>query len=126
MNIDPPRRAAVYHVARREAWLQALREGVYRGGPDCLRDGFIHFSEASQVRRSLARHFAGEDDLVLLAAAPETLGPDLRWEASAGGDLYPHFYGVLAPGQLVEIGPVERDAEGRHRLPEGFADGAGA
>jgi uncharacterized protein (DUF952 family) len=33
---------------------------------------------------------------VLIAVESEALGPDLRWEKSRGGDLFPHHYGPLA------------------------------
>ena len=59
------------------------------------RDGFIHLSAADQLEGTLAKHFAREDGLVLLALDPARLGPHLKWEASRGGALFPHLYAPL-------------------------------
>jgi uncharacterized protein (DUF952 family) len=37
-------------------------------------DGFIHFSTADQVAETAARHFAGEDGLILAAFEADDLG----------------------------------------------------
>jgi uncharacterized protein (DUF952 family) len=43
----------------------------------------------------LEKHFKGKADLVLIAFAEDKLGPDLKWEVSRGGELFPHLYGHL-------------------------------
>ena len=61
-----------------------------------LEDGFVHLSTAHQVKETARRHFAERDDLVLIEILQEHLPPDtLRWEASRGGDLFPHVYGDI-------------------------------
>ncbi|MCC6877982.1 MAG: DUF952 domain-containing protein [Sandaracinaceae bacterium] len=73
------------------------------------RDGFVHLSDASQVRETARRHFAGQPDLVLIELDAERLAPGtLRWEPSRGGALFPHVHGdvpleaILAVHDLVE------------------------
>jgi uncharacterized protein (DUF952 family) len=39
----------IYKICPASAWREAERQGVYRGSADDTRDGFIHFSLASQV-----------------------------------------------------------------------------
>ena len=81
----PPRTAAkprpvalVYKICSRALWEEAERAGAFAGAPVDRRDGYIHFSTAEQVRETAARHFAGEDDLVLVAVDAAALGTALR------------------------------------------------
>ena len=60
---------------------------------------------AHQVRGVCDRHFAGEDDLVLLTIEADRLGPALKWETSHKGEAYPHLYGPL-PLALVRPSPT--------------------
>jgi uncharacterized protein (DUF952 family) len=69
----------------------------------------------------LAKYFAGQRDLVLLAVDPEQLGERLRWETSRGGELFPHLYGPLDLAHVISVEAVELQQDGSHRLPEGIA-----
>ena len=42
-----------------------------------LTDGYIHFSSGAQARETAKRHFAGMDDLLLIAVDAEALGEKL-------------------------------------------------
>ena len=109
---------AIYKICRAEEWREAERERVFRGAPVDLRDGFIHFSTADQLAETAARHFAGVDNLVLVAVDPATLGAAVRWEPSRGGALFPHLYGTLPLDAVAWCVPLPLDAGGRHVLPE--------
>ena len=98
-------RHAIYKVCPAAEWHAAVAAGVFRGSAVDLRDGFIHFSTSAQLDETLRRHFAGQENLVLVEVDPADLGafaagspgggPYLRWEPSRGGDLFPHLYGEL-------------------------------
>jgi uncharacterized protein (DUF952 family) len=107
----------VYKICPRELWAQAERERVFRGAPVDRADGYIHFSTADQVRETAAKHFAGADDLVLVAVESETLGPSLKWEPSRGGALFPHLYGELPLSAARWVEPLPLGPDGRHRFP---------
>lgn len=96
----------IYKICPRAAWETACSRGVYRGSADDLRDGFIHFSRADQVQGTLAKHFAGQRDLVLVSVDAATLGEALRFEPSRGGALFPHLYGALDTSLALEIVPL--------------------
>jgi uncharacterized protein (DUF952 family) len=87
----------IYKILGAEAWQNAVENGVFAGSAVDLSDGFMHFSDATQVIETAARHFAGQSGLVLVAIDSADLGEALRWEASRGGALFPHLYGVLDP-----------------------------
>ncbi|MCB1742844.1 MAG: DUF952 domain-containing protein [Gammaproteobacteria bacterium] len=110
----------IYHVCERAAWQAAQTAGVYEGSAQDRADGFIHFSDLSQVRASTARHRAGQDDLVLLCVDPRPLGSALRYEPSRGGRLFPHLYAVLPLSAVREVHALELGADGRHVFPHGF------
>jgi uncharacterized protein (DUF952 family) len=108
----------IYKICDLALWQDASREGQLRGAPVDLRDGFIHFSTATQVAETAARHFAGAADLVLVAVDAPVLGAALKWEPSRGGALFPHLYGPLPIEAVRWVAPLPLDADGRHVFPE--------
>ncbi len=109
----------IYKIFRRPEWDTLARDGASTGAPVDLRDGYIHLSTAQQVMDTAARHFAGESDLVLVAVAADRLGPDLRWEPSRGGALFPHLYRPLRLTDVVWDKSLPLGAAG-HIFPEGM------
>jgi uncharacterized protein (DUF952 family) len=108
----------IYKICSLPLWEEAQRDGVFKGAAVDLRDGFIHFSTAPQVRETAARHFAGIFGLVLIAVDAEALTDALRWEPSRGGDLFPHLYGALPLAAVLWTQPLPLDAGGQHAFPE--------
>ena len=76
---------SVYKICAASDWESAVRAGVYRGSPDDVRDGFIHFSLAHQVVETARKYFAHRADLVLVEIPASCLGDQLRFEVSRGG-----------------------------------------
>lgn len=108
----------LYKILPAADWLDATAKGRFGGSPADLKDGFIHLSAAHQVRETAARHFAGQEGLVLAAFPEEALG-GLRWEASRGGDLFPHVYGPIDTRLACEVHPLPLET-GAHRFPPGI------
>lgn len=109
----------LYKIMSAAQWQAAKDRGVFEGSAVDMKDGFIHLSTAAQMRETAARHFTGQDGLVLIGFKEEEL-PNLKWEPSRGGDLFPHVYGVIAPSLAVSEHPLPL-ANGVHRFPEGAA-----
>jgi uncharacterized protein (DUF952 family) len=109
--------AIVYKICDSALWHQAQRDGIFRGAPIDLADGYIHFSAADQVAETAAKHFAGRDNLVLVAVTAAALGPALRWETSRGGALFPHLYGPLPLASVRWVEPLRLGADGRCIFP---------
>lgn len=93
----------IFKIATRAQWQEAEATGTFAGAPVDLRDGYIHFSTAEQLDETLAKHFAGQRDLVLIAVEAEALGDALRWEVSRGGALFPHLYAPLPVAAAVRV-----------------------
>jgi uncharacterized protein (DUF952 family) len=113
--------SAIYKICERLAWEEAEQSGAFRGAGADLRDGFIHFSTAAQVRETAAKHFAGMADLMLIAVDADALDRALKWEASRGGNLFPHLYGALPLTAVIWARPPPLDANRRHIFPEFMA-----
>lgn len=107
----------IYKICPQSLWRQAEREGVLAGAPVDLADGFIHFSTGAQVRETAAKHFSGQDDLLLVAVDEEKLGEKLRYEISRGGQPFPHLYAPLPLSAVHWVKPLPLDADGRHAFP---------
>ena len=108
----------IFKILRRSEWDVFRADGATRGAPVDLADGYIHFSTTTQVAETVAKHFADESDLVLVACNPDALGPALKWEPSRGGALFPHLYRVLTQADVVWDKSLPLGATG-HIFPEG-------
>ena len=93
-------------------WDEIRQLIAWDGSPHDLRDGFIHFSTASQLADTVRKHYAGQSDLMLLAVNAEALGADLKWEPSRGGDLFPHLYGPLSISAVVSAEKLALSPDG--------------
>ena len=108
----------IYKILTGPEWAELERAGETRGAPVDLADGFVHFSTGSQVRETAAKHFSGQERLMLLAMRADALGDALRWEPSRGGALFPHLYGPLRRADVTWACPLPLGADGAHVFPE--------
>ena len=95
----------ILKVLRAEEWAALCALKVTNGAPIDQKDGYIHFSTPEQVDETVARHFAGETGLWLLTYDAASLGPELIFEPSRGGLLFPHLYGPLRLSEACLIRP---------------------
>lgn len=107
----------IYKIAPSALWREAETAGRFLGAPVDLADGFIHFSTAGQVRETASRHFAGQDDLLLIAADEAKLGPMLKYETSRGGALFPHLYDPFLLDAVAWVRPLPIGPDGTHVFP---------
>lgn len=107
----------IYKILPASLWAAAQDEGALRGSAVDVADGYIHFSTAGQAAETAAKHFAGENDLVLLQVDADTLGAALKWEPSRGGALFPHLYAPLKIEHVIRADPLPLGADGRHIFP---------
>jgi uncharacterized protein (DUF952 family) len=108
----------IYKITPASAWREAERQGVYRGSADDLRDGYIHFSTATQVAATARKHYFGQTGLFLVAVDADALGDALRWEASRNDELFPHLYGELDLGAVTDVFDLRARSDGTHDVPE--------
>jgi uncharacterized protein (DUF952 family) len=102
----------IYKILPRAEWLQAEAVGRFEGSAVDHADGFIHLSAADQAQETAAKWFAGQADLLLVSLEAEALGPDLKWEASRGGALFPHLYRPLLVSEALAVRPLALGPDG--------------
>ena len=107
----------IYKIFRADEWAELQSQSVTKGAPIDIADGYVHFSTAEQARETAAKHFAGEDGLILLALNSDALGDDLKWEPSRGGALFPHLYRELRLSDVLWDKPLPI-VDGIHQFPE--------
>ena len=110
----------IYKVLRGPEWRQFQDRRETAGAPVDLTDGYIHFSTAETVAETAAKHFAGEDGLMLVACEAEAMGEALTWEVSRGGALFPHLYREMRIADVAWSKPLPL-AGGVHIFPEGLS-----
>jgi len=108
----------IYKICAQAQWQAAQRDGYLAGSGDDARDGFIHFSTAAQLAETALKHFAGKTGLMLIAVNAEALEPELKWEPSRAGALFPHLYGALPLSAVQWARPLPDEVAGRRALPE--------
>jgi uncharacterized protein (DUF952 family) len=107
----------IYKIVGGAAFEAARSAGAFPQMPIDQKDGFVHFSTAAQLAETLRLHFAGQGDLVVFAVRPSDL-PDLRWEPSRGGQLFPHGHGALPASAVGRQVTLSVSADGDVRLPD--------
>ncbi len=108
----------IYKIMTNAQWAEFSAKGVFTGASIDLNDGYIHLSTASQVRETAAKHFGGQNNLMLVAIVGEKLGTALKFEVSRGGELFPHLYSSLTLEHVLWAKPLPLGATGLHVFPE--------
>ena len=101
-----------YKIIDAAEWREVVAEGVYAGSAFDLADGYIHLSTADQLDETARKHYAGRENLVLLTVDLTTLDHTIVWEASRGGALFPHIYGLLPVTAVRDASPYSSPAGG--------------
>ncbi len=114
----PTEQKIVYKICDQKLWSDAEKAGVFNGAEIDLADGFIHFSTFDQVASTLAKHFVGRQDLLLIAVDAEALGEKIVYEEARGGILFPHLYQPLLLDHVLWSKPIEISDDGQHIIPE--------
>ena len=101
----------IFHIATAADWRRALGSGTYTTstvGRTLDEEGFIPTSRRDQLPGVFERYYAGlREDLVLLTIDPARLESELRIDP-VGDDTYPHVYGPINRGAVVDVAPLNR------------------
>lgn len=107
----------IFKIVPRAEW--EAQSGDYHGSAHDRADGFLHFSTAAQLPETLRLYYAGQDDLMLIAADTDALGAALKRERSAArGEDFPHLFGTLTCDAMKWARPITRNADGSFKLPD--------
>ncbi|MCZ8321316.1 MAG: DUF952 domain-containing protein [Novosphingobium sp.] len=95
--------STAFKVLTAAQWAQWQADGLFRGAPIDLADGYIHLSAIEQLQGTLDKYFAGQAGLVIAEVDLALLGAAVRWEESRGGALFPHVYGLLPLTAVINV-----------------------
>jgi glutathione S-transferase len=90
---------SVVHIASPDDWARARASSTY-STRSLASEGFIHFSRWDQLADTVARHYAGVPDLLVLVVEPA----DLPFRVENG---FPHLYGELPLSAVTEVLPLD-------------------
>ncbi|NBB52322.1 DUF952 domain-containing protein [Rhizobium sp. CRIBSB] len=108
-----------FKIISAEDWAIFRSAGHYAGSVVDRADGYIHMSTAAQLPGTAGKHYAGLDALVLLTVSLEELGPELKWEPSRGGELFPHLYADLPLAAVIQSHDFAVATDGSLHCPDG-------
>lgn len=109
-----------YKILTGDQFAQFKADGLFTGAPVDLADGYIHMSTREQAAETVAKHFAGQDRLVMLMIDLAPFGDAVKWEVSRGGARFPHLYGDLPMSAVAGKVVLRLGDDGRHQFPAGF------
>ncbi|MCF6273925.1 MAG: DUF952 domain-containing protein [Rhodobacteraceae bacterium] len=107
----------IYKIFRAEEWQALLKNGETDGAPVDLADGYIHFSAAPQLAVTAEKYFSKVAGLMLLAVGSANI-PEIKWEPSRGGDMFPHLYRPLRMADVLWAKPLPYESS-KHVFPDG-------
>ena len=110
----------VYKLLLAYEWDVFQETGVFLGTPLDFNDGYIHLSTAEQVVETARLHFKDKGQLVLAEFHADDLGDSLIYEASRGGQMFPHQYGRLLMSQLRRHWDLNDLCNGAYSFPAEF------
>ncbi|WP_108660872.1 DUF952 domain-containing protein [Acuticoccus kandeliae] len=101
-----------YKILTAEELARMVVDRSFAGSADDLRDGFVHLSTSAQIPGTILRHFRENTSIFAVQCSVETMAADLKWEASRGGQLFPHLYRPLSLSDVTLIVPIPDEREG--------------
>jgi uncharacterized protein (DUF952 family) len=103
------------HICPRADW--EARDSAYRCA-SLVSERFIHCSWPEQVVATASRFFHAQRGLVLLVIDPAGVVADIRCEAAANGEMFPHIYGPLNADAVVSVLGFDPGVDGSFALPD--------
>lgn len=92
----------IYHIVLPESWWPQKDYPFYEH-ESLAAEGFIHCSYEHQIEGVIARYYPNVEHLFIMRIDPVHLEAKLVEEASTGGEVYPHIYGKINRGAIVEM-----------------------
>ena len=93
----------IYHLADTKEWEGQLTSDYFTPG-NFENEGFVHASNATQVKETYQKYYSNKDAIVLLTIIPEFLSGQLKYEFnSARNKAFPHIYAPINKTAIVRL-----------------------
>ncbi len=100
------------HLVPEAVWLARDPGDAY--GPDGWeREGFIHCTDGDREMVAVANRFYAADPRPFVALTVDLERTGSSWRFDDAERRYPHVYGPIDPGAVVEVRRMLRDEQGR-------------
>ena len=103
----------VYKILSIREWDEAQQLGYINTDLD-KKDGFIHFSDASQLAASLELYFSDHEEVILLLPKMKKIESHLKYESTDAGSkrkgFFAHLYGNLMIEDVEKSWSIKRGA----------------
>lgn len=109
----------IYKICKISEWSRAKKKKIFTGTKKDTEDGFIHFSNKSQVRSTLKKYFFNNDNLILIKVDVAKL-EKLTYEKSPNDILFPHLYSDLHFNHVKKTYKIILKKDGNHILPPNY------
>lgn len=93
---------AIFKIFQLGEWQAFKQSDVFKGSPDDLRDGFIHFSTQDQLAGTLTKYYHDKPRIIIAHVDASNWGEALKWEISRGGASFPHLYSALKMADVMQ------------------------
>ena len=110
----------IYKICSSSDWIKAKKSSRFNGTKKDKLDGYIHFSNKSQVLPTLKKYFSNEKDKLILLKVKTTKLDNLYWEKSRDSLLFPHLYSYLNLKYVAKVYKIILKKNGKHKLPPLF------
>jgi len=107
----------IYKVLTLDQWDAFKVKDVFTGSPVDLADGYIHMSCAAQLKETLDKWYADQDQVALLQIEASMIEADLKYEVSRGGAEFPHLFADLPMSSVRKVWLVSPEV-GVYSLPK--------
>lgn len=109
------REKIIFHIAKLSDYNLLKSNGRYQC-ESLEGEGFIHCCDEEQLQGVLERYYNGVNDVILFRLDGELIEADLVYENTSGGEeLFPHIYGPINPGAIVETFPFDLKSDKRRK-----------
>ena len=107
----------IYKILTLDQWESFQTEFSFKGSPVDLSDGYIHMSCVSELKETMDKWYADQEEVALLKVEASVIEADLKYEVSRGGAEFPHLFAAMPIEAVKHVWLVSPDA-GVYTLPD--------
>ena len=104
----------ILHCMKKSLW-EERKNKEYWGQRNLDAEGFLHCSTIEYFWRIVWLFEEEQDELLIVCIDEEKLESEVRYEDGDNcGRAYPHIYGLVNNGAVVDVLPFLRDVSGKY------------
>lgn len=101
-----------YHLVPADVWAEHAPSTAY-AATTLATEGFIHCTDGADELIATANRYYRSDHRAYLALTIDLDEVGAPWRVEDPAGIYPHVYGAIPAGGIIDVRPVLRDADAR-------------